>query len=46
VELIGLLTPAAVHYGQAAALLEKRQRVREPSILLESKFFTEVSQSY
>src|SRR5215468_10718693 len=24
---LGLLTPATVHYGQAAALLEKRQRV-------------------
>lgn len=24
---LGLLTPASVHYGQAAALLEKRQRV-------------------
>jgi putative transposase len=24
---LGLLTPATVHYGQATALLEKRQRV-------------------
>jgi putative transposase len=38
---LGLLTPATVHYGQAAALLEKRQRVLDAAYAAHPERFVQ-----
>jgi putative transposase len=43
---LGLLTPATVHYGQAAALLEKRQRVLDAAYAAHPERFRRLAREY